>query len=137
MKKANIRRHLQTQSECTALQVAEQLAAVFPYTYRNLVESLCDPLRRSIQDLRCEVGRIDSPTSGAIRCVIEFRCSGSCGEWLGPTEIYQEETEEFTASSSSCNCDAGDAKRAPVLQSHLAAINDEFYDVVISSISLL
>ena len=123
----------QLQDDCTARAVANELANVFEDTFASLTEELCDPFRRLIEAIRCRPLTEDSETSGSLECDIRFRCSGPCGDWIDESAIYQSQ-EEFTISNS-CTCNSeGGAKRAPLLEDHISAINAALDDITITDI---
>ena len=125
--------HRQLQSECTGRAVASELSRVFRSTYSSLVEDLCDPFRRLIESISCEKQSEDSETSGSLRCTIQFRCSGPCGDWIDESAIYQSQDEFTTSSSCICNAEGG-ARRAPLVADHIDAINAAVDDIIITDI---
>ena len=116
--------HRQLQSDCTAQAVANNLADVFEGTYAALTQELCDPFRRLVESISCENDSFnnDAGTSGTLRCTIQFRCSGPCGDWIDKSAIYQSQDEFTTSTSCICNTEGG-AKRAPLPSNHIDSIN--------------
>ena len=123
----------QLQDDCTAQAVANELADVFEDTFASLTEELCDPFRRLIESIRCRPLTEDSETSGSLQCDIRFRCSGPCGDWIDESAIYQSQQEFATSNSCTCNSEGG-AKRAPLLEDHISAINAALDDITITGI---
>ena len=123
--------------KCTAEVVAGELEDIFPYTYSVLAQELCDPLLRVVEDIVCDIHSISSTSSGTLRCYVDFRCSGACGEWMKDMEIYQPQGDPEFLASSLCGCNSEDGPvRAPLVGDHITDINEEFFDVIISNIRL-